>query len=278
MPAYVAKTIKVETEENKEENKEQQAVAELADDQEAVTNLMQVLNVSTQGMALDSIIPAEFEKDDDTNFHIAFINAVANLRARNYQITESNEHKTKMIAGKIIPAIATTTAMITGAVSVELYKFAQGIDKLERFKNGFINLALPLFLFSEPDEVKKNKSKEFDPIMCGPVTCVPENYTIYDKVVVDNGSLTIGEFIDYMLQNHKVEVTMIATGKVALYNMYLPGNKHEARKSRKMEELYVEISKEEFPKGRYYMVLELGGEYEGADFAMPPIKYCFTKP
>lgn len=262
MPAYVAKTIKVETEENKEENKEA-APVDLPSDEEALTNLMQVLSVSTQGLAQDSITAAEFEKDDDTNFHIAFINAVANLRARNYQIPESTEHKTKMIAGKIIPAIATTTAMITGAVSVELYKYAQGFNNIEKFKNGFINLALPLFLFSEPDEVKKNKSKEFDPIMCGPVKCIPEDYTIYDKVVVDAGSMTIGAFIDHMLEHHKVEVTMIASGKIALYNMYLPGNKHEPRKARKIEELYAEISKEEYPKGRYYLLLELGGEFEG---------------
>lgn len=65
----------------------------------------------------------EFEKDDDTNFHIDFITAVANLRARNYKIEEASRHKVKMIAGKIIPAIATTTAMVVGAVGFEIMKF-----------------------------------------------------------------------------------------------------------------------------------------------------------
>lgn len=38
-------------------------------------------------MNKDDFAPAEFEKDDDSNFHIDFINAAANLRATNYVIT-----------------------------------------------------------------------------------------------------------------------------------------------------------------------------------------------
>jgi ubiquitin-activating enzyme E1 len=55
---------------------------------------------------------------------------------------------------------------------------------LAKFKNSFVNLALPLFVFSEPDPIKKTKSKDYDPIMAGPVKAVPEGFTIYDKVTV----------------------------------------------------------------------------------------------
>jgi ubiquitin-activating enzyme E1 len=77
---------------------------------------------ATSSFAGYRLMPVEFEKDDDTNHHIDFITAASNLRAMNYSIAIADRHKTKQIAGKIIPAIATTTSLVTGLVCLELYK------------------------------------------------------------------------------------------------------------------------------------------------------------
>jgi len=42
------------------------------------------LKVDEIGVSPKDLMPAEFEKDDETNFHIDFIHATSNLRARNY--------------------------------------------------------------------------------------------------------------------------------------------------------------------------------------------------
>jgi len=46
------------------------------------------LVVSDLGISPKEVYAAEFEKDDDNNYHIDFIHAASNLRARNYKIPE----------------------------------------------------------------------------------------------------------------------------------------------------------------------------------------------
>jgi len=62
--------------------------------------------------------------------------AAANLRATNYEIELADEFRVRQTAGRIVPAMATTTAMITGNVLIELYKIVQGFDDIESYRNG----------------------------------------------------------------------------------------------------------------------------------------------
>jgi ubiquitin-activating enzyme E1 len=276
LPVFTPKTnVKIQIEDKKEEDKKEEEEETPEEEVERHDKLVKSLTEKAKTVSKEKFTAADFEKDDDTNFHIDFIHATANLRARNYRITECDQLKTKMIAGKIIPAIATTTAMIVGAVGMELYKVVQQFDKIEDYRNSFINLAIPLFVFTEPIEANKVTDVEMDPIMFCPVKAIPPNWTIWDTIEC-KGSKTVQEFLDWLKDEYKVDTTLLSSGSLAIYNSYLPGKKHVPRLSRKIEDIYAEIG--EPVEGRNYLTLEVGSALieDGTDVNMPKFKYTFA--
>ena len=207
-------TVKIQADDNEPDpNANRPAFNDNAELEEIVSTLPPPKSLA--GLKLQ---PVEFEKDDDSNHHIDFITAASNLRAENYAIAQADRHKTKFIAGKIIPAIATTTALVTGLVIMELYKIIDGKTDLEQYKNGFVNIALPFFGFSEPIASPKGKYLSKG----GEVTIDK----LWDRFEVDD--VLLRDFLnDFKEQG--LDITMVSSGVSLLYASFYPPNKLKDR-------------------------------------------------
>ncbi|GAB4857367.1 E1 ubiquitin-activating protein [Ancistrocladus abbreviatus] len=203
--------------------------------------------------------PIQFEKDDDTNYHMDLIAGLANMRARNYGIPEVDKLKAKFIAGRIIPAIATSTAMATGLVCLELYKVLDGGHKLEDYRNTFANLALPLFSMAEPVPPMVTKHQDM-------------SWTIWDRwTAVDNP--TLREFLDW-LQGKGLSAYSISFGSCLLYNSMFP--RHRDRMDKKMVDLVREVAKAELPSYRkHFDVVVACEDDDGNDVDIPQVSIYF---
>ena len=206
--------------------------------------------------------PVEFEKDDDTNFHIDFVTAASNLRAINYSIPIADRHTTKQIAGKIIPAIATTTSLVTGLVCLELYKIIDGKKNVESYKNGFVNLALPFFGFSEPILASKKKYGDTE-------------WTLWDRIGF-NGDPTLKEFVDWFKKELNLDIVMVSEGVSMLWSSFVgkkkvgrfetksnPGCSHcltsqsEERLPMRFSRLIEHVSKKQVPADVTFFIVEV---------------------
>ncbi|EPR77755.1 Ubiquitin-activating enzyme E1 [Spraguea lophii 42_110] len=192
----------------------------------------------------DLLTIIEFEKDDDTNFHVNFIYAAANLRAMNYKIKTTDRLTVKGIAGRIVPAIATTTALVSGLATLEILKY---IIEQKEYRNTFVNLALPFIGTSEPIEPLKNKinlenifkesenyETKYKNIDTTNFTKEIE-YTLWDRIELEDTS--INKFIEYFLNKYNLETTMISTQGKVLYCSFYNKDKYKNNLTKSFKEL-----------------------------------------
>jgi ubiquitin-activating enzyme E1 len=202
--------------------------------------------------------PVTFEKDDDTNVHMDAIAGLANMRARAYDIPEVDKLQAKLIAGRIIPAIATTTALATGFVGLELLKVVQGA-KADAYRNTFANLALPLFAMAEPIPPKKVVHGEL-------------SWSLWDRWTIE-GDITVAELLAWF-QAKGLSAYSVSCGQSLLYNTIFP--KHKDRLNTKVSELMATVAKCAIPANRRHFDIVVACEdEEDNDIDVPLISIVY---
>ncbi|XP_043916928.1 ubiquitin-like modifier-activating enzyme 6 [Protopterus annectens] len=230
------------------------------DERIAIDQLTAAITSHSATRAYLQMTAVTFEKDDDSNGHIDFITSASNLRARMYNIEPADRLKTKRIAGRIIPAIATSTATVSGLVALELIKVI-GNYTYEAYKDCFFNLAIPVIVFSETSEVRRIKIRN------------DISFTIWDRwTIYGKEEFTLSDFIDAVRVKYRVEPTMVVHGVKMLYVPVMPG--HNKRLKLTMHKLV----KPSVDKKYIDLTVSFPPESDGdEDLPGPPVRYYFCQ-
>jgi len=167
---------------------------------------------------------ADFEKDDEGNGHVAFVTAASNLRAMAYGIPPADAMETRRVAGRIVPAMITTTGLVSALSCLELVKLLKGLPLMSH-RNAFVNLALPFFAFTSPmpaEEIMGVNGK---------------THTCWDRISIKGSSntptqtMTLGKFLKNV-QNKAgcgdgIEISSISYGPYMIYANFLHNDDEE---------------------------------------------------
>ncbi|XP_064012491.1 ubiquitin-like modifier-activating enzyme 7 isoform X6 [Pogoniulus pusillus] len=186
--------------------------------------------------------PIHFEKDND--IHVDFITAASNLRAENYGIPPADWLMSKRIAGRIVPAIITTTAAVAGLVCLEVYKLVWGCQDLKCYRNSNLCLSDCLLLRIQPlpPTTYWYGGKEW--------SCW--DHLELQAVGADGKEMTVQEVLDWLQRTYGWSVTMLLHGYTVIYDkeedeeiqaqqqaQRLSEKLEHAREMRRLELLYV---------------------------------------
>ncbi|KAI7807986.1 ubiquitin-like modifier-activating enzyme 1 [Triplophysa rosa] len=205
--------------------------------------------------------PQEFEKDDDDNFHMDYIVAASNLRAENYDIPIADRHKSKLIAGRIIPAIATTTAAIAGLMCLELYKLVQGHQQISSYRNSYINLATQYFVLSQPCSAPT-------------FTVAGKQYSLWEDFLLQGRhegreEMTLEELLKHIKDKYNLTITGLYYGPAVLYS----DSNHEARLKLSISDLISSVTKSEIPVHEEMLEIIPSFAEDEDCLNVPPIRY-----
>ncbi|XP_037388665.1 ubiquitin-like modifier-activating enzyme 6 [Pygocentrus nattereri] len=259
IPEYRPAEKHIETDETAKKPDQLKLTVSSEEEREAISQLEEVITsgfITPENLRMTPLI---FEKDDDSNGHMDFVETASALRARMYSIEAADRLQTKRIAGKIIPAIATATAAVAGLVALEMIKVVGGYG-FESFKNCFFNLAIPVVVLTETAHVKRIQIRD------------DISFSIWDQwSITGHEDFTLSDFINAVREKYGIEPTMVVHGVKMLYVPVMPG--HSKRLKLTMQKLIKPSAERKYVDLTVSFAPEADGD---EDLPGPPVRYYFS--
>jgi hypothetical protein len=198
---------------------------------------------------------------------------MGNCRAVNYKLDAMDWITVKLKAGRIVPALATTTAAVAGLQTLELVKLLLNAKKADH-RNIFLNLAVPIMQASEPGEIAKTKLAEGIEV------------TLWDRWDVNKGSgnkdISLSEVIKQVQEMHKdiLEVRDVMRGNAPIYfHAIMNAKGKEADKEKIMNSKVAELANIDPSEDKYVdlnITCVLTGDQEDKILSgVPPVRVYF---
>ncbi|XP_075015404.1 ubiquitin-like modifier-activating enzyme 7 isoform X3 [Calonectris borealis] len=197
----------------------------------------------------------------DNNIHVDFITAASNLRAENYGIPAADWLTSKRIAGRIVPAIITTTAAVAGLACLEVYKLVWGCRDRSCYRNSNLWLSDCLLLRVQPlpPPTYRYGGRE---------------WSCWDRlemraVGADGQEMTVQEVLDWLQRTHGWTVTMLLRGRIVLYDREEGEETQTRQRAQKLSENLEDAGERRQRELELHYVCE--GEDAEAEDARPPL-------
>ena len=226
-----------------------------------------------------TIKPEYFNKDNnETNYHIYFIQACSNLRAFNYNINEIDYNQTLMKAGKIIPAVPTSTSSVAGFLCLQIYALLQ-TDDIDYLKDSIMDLSKKELLMTNPFPPDYIENK---------IELLNNKFTVWDKIVMSKKE-SCKDLINDLKEKYNILVNYISIDGILILHLRKTKDPRVIENNnrileQKIEDIYYEkrnkivkdtqfksIEKDEI------LFIQVFGKYNNENiYSFPIIKY-FTK-
>ena len=164
-----------------------------------------------------SIPPKEYDKDDP--LHLDCLKHFSNIRAECYNIPVADELQIKLISGKIIPALSTTTSIISSFVVLDILKYILGIDN---YSETNINIGLNTFTRYKAFKPKITHDCMFHKDYGMKIKTRPCHFSTWDKISINghiNSVNTSEELVEYLKDLLELDtIEMITSNSFVVYS------------------------------------------------------------